>query len=479
MPVVVKRPTTDAQARHKNEAASEGSTAQRPWLSPAGRIAAGKALRDRTPRVEHAGWRAPARRFDPIEILHAADATRLPELVPLRYGRMLTSPFTFYRGSAAVMAADLAHTPATGIRVQACGDAHLMNFGGFATPERRLIFDINDLDETLPAPWEWDLKRLVASLVLAARANGLRDGDGRDAAVAAARSYRTHMRTFTDMDVLDIWYARIDDSDFLALLPKDLKAVASRRIAKAMSRSSSELVFPKLVEVVGETPRIHDAPPTIFHQEESNSAGYMDILKHGLTKYRETLPEDRRALLDRYRLVDAAVKVVGIGSVGTLCMVALMMSVAEHPLFLQFKQANASVLELYAGKSAYNHHGERVVKGQRLMQPASDMFLGWTTGAKGQHFYVRQLRDVKLSALVETFDAETLSIYGQACAWALARAHAKAGDPWMISGYLGKQDVFDEAMGKFALAYADQAERDHAAMKAAVRAGIIEVQPER
>jgi hypothetical protein len=392
---------------------------------------------------------------------------------------MLQSPFTFYRGSAGVMAADLARTPVTGIHVQVCGDCHLMNFGGFATPERRLLFDINDLDETLPAPWEWDVKRLVASIVLAARANGLSEAQGCDAARACARSYRLKMRDFAAMDVLDVWYARLDDSDFLAMVPQARKVVVRKRIAKATAASSSELVFPKLVEQAGGQPRIHDAPPTIFHADASRAAGDIDVIRATFAGYRETLDEDRRVLLDRYRLVDAAVKVVGIGSVGTVCMVALMMSVADNPLFLQFKQANASVLEAYAGKSAYPNHGQRVVMGQRLMQPASDLFLGWVIGPEGGHFYIRQLRDVKLSPPVETYDAEMLSIYGEACGWVLARAHAKAGDPWAISGYLGrKSDEFEQAMGKFALVYADQAERDHAALRAAVRAGIVEVQLE-
>jgi uncharacterized protein (DUF2252 family) len=447
-------------------------------IKPADRRAHGKRLRDTAPRDAHAAWRGHAERADPIEILHAADATRQPDLVPLRYGRMLQSPFTFYRGSAGVMAADLARTPVSGIHAQVCGDCHLMNFGGFATPERRLIFDINDLDETLPAPWEWDVKRLVASFVLAARANGLSDANGRDAAVACARSYRRKMRDFAAMDVLDVWYARLDDADFLAMLPQDRKAVLKKRIAKATAASSSELVFPKLVEQAGTQARIHDTPPTLFHSEASRAAGDMDMLREALAKYRETLADDRRVLLDRYRLVDAAIKVVGIGSVGTLCMVALMMSVADSPLFLQVKQANASVLEAYAGKSVYAQHGERVVQGQRLMQPASDLFLGWVIGPEGRHFYIRQLRDVKLSPLVETYDAQMLSIYGEACGWVLARAHAKAGDPWAITGYLGKNGQFDEAMGKFALAYADQAECDHASLKAAVRAGIVEVQLE-
>jgi uncharacterized protein (DUF2252 family) len=443
------------------------------------RSAMGRGLRERAARDAHAVWRPSARRADPVDILHAADATRHAQLVPLRYGRMLQSPFTFYRGSAAVMAADLALTPATGIHVQACGDCHLMNFGGFATPERRLIFDINDLDETLPAPWEWDVKRLVASFVLAARSNGLSDRVGRDAAIACSRSYRSQMRAFADLDVLEIWYARLDDKAFLAMLPESRKAALKKRVAKATAQPSSELVFPKLAQESGDRLRIRDTPPTIFHPDEAHRAGHDEMLRNVFGKYRETLPEDRRALIDRYQVMDAAIKVVGIGSVGTLCWVALFRSIAGHPFFLQVKEANASVLEAFAGKSAFPHHGRRVVIGQRLMQPASDMFLGWATGPKGRHFYVRQLRDVKLSPLVETYDAEMLTIYGRACGWVLARAHAKAGDPWMIGGYLGKQDEFDEAMGRFAVAYADQAERDYNALKRAVRAGKIKVQLER
>ena len=314
-------------------------------MPPAERRDVGKKLRDTVPRNAHAIWRAPAGRTDPLAILRAADKTRQPDLVPLRYGRMLQTPFTFYRGSAGVMAADLAGTPVTGIHVQACGDAHLMNFGGFATPERRLIFDVNDLDETLPAPWEWDVKRLVASFVLAARANGLSDRDGRNAAIACARSYRNQMRAFSDMDVLETWYSRLDEADYLAMLPQHQKSVLRKRIAKATAQMSSELVFPKLVEQDGGQSRIRDTPPTIFHAEESQSADYMAMCRDILAKYRGTLAEDRRVLFDRYRLVDVAIKVVGIGSVGTLCMVALMMSIADHPFFLQVKEANASVLE--------------------------------------------------------------------------------------------------------------------------------------
>jgi uncharacterized protein (DUF2252 family) len=448
-------------------------------MSPDDRRAAGKALRDTVRRRDHAAWRAHAGRTDPLSILRAADKNRQQDLVPLRYGRMLQTPFTFYRGSAGVMAADLAGTPATGIHVQVCGDAHLLNFGGFATPERRLIFGVNDLDETLPAPWEWDLKRLAASFVLAARSNGLSDANGRDAAVACARSYRLTMGDFSNQDVLETWYARLEEKQFLQMLPPTQKRVAQKRLAKATARSSAELVYPKLVTEDDRGARIRENPPTLFHAPESHADGYLDLMRHVLAEYRQTLSEDRRVLFDRYQLVDVAIKVVGIGSVGTLCMIGLMMSIAGHPFFLQVKEANASVPEAYAGKSAYPHHGERVVQGQRLMQPASDLFLGWATGPKGRHFYMRQLRDVKLSPLVETYDAEMLSIYARACGWVLSRAHAKAGDPWMISGYLGANDEFDDAMGKFALAYADQAERDHAALQRAVRAGTIEVQMER
>jgi hypothetical protein len=447
--------------------------------TPVQRNAAGKALRDQVPRGSHAAWKLAAGRDDAIALLQSADESRVPELVPIRYGRMLRTPFTFYRGSAAIMARDLAGTPATGIHVQACGDAHLMNFGGFATPERRLVFDINDLDETLPAPWEWDVKRLAASFVLAARSNGLSDDTGREAAMACAKSYRKRMRDYAGMDVLDVWYARIDSDDVLEMLPEERRAVLEKRIAKVTGTSSSELIFPKLVEETGGQPRIRDQPPLLYHWNGDGHHEYMEVISEALLVYRETLAEDRRVLFDRYQLADGAMKVVGIGSVGTFCMVLLLTSIAGDPLFLQVKQANASALEPYAGASAYTHHGQRVVMGQRLMQPASDIFLGWVTGRGKRDFYLRQLRDAKLSPLVETFDAEMLEIYGELCGWALARAHAKAGDPWTIGGYLGGSDKFDEAMGGFALAYADQAERDHAALKAAVRAGTVAVEMER
>ncbi|CAH0216887.1 DUF2252 domain-containing protein [Roseomonas sp. CECT 9278] len=439
------------------------------------RFAAGKALRDAVPRSSQAPWKRPADRPDPIALLQQSDPDRLPELVPIRYGRMLQSPFAFYRGSAAIMASDLAKSPSTGLRVQACGDCHLMNFGGFASPERNVLFDINDFDETLPAPWEWDVKRLVASMVLAARANGLSDKDGRAAAVAASRSYRKRLRDFAGMQPLDVWYARITAEDVAEAAPPEVADRLRARVAKAMDGSSSEYDFPRLAGVVGGRTTIRDAPPLIFHPDIARTPEFNDTLDQVFAAYRATLSDDRRVLLDRYRIVDAAIKVVGVGSVGRRCWIVLMMSAANEPLFLQVKEAVPSVLEPHAGASAYAHHGQRVVMGQRLMQPASDLFLGWVTAPNGRQFYFRQLRDAKIKPLVETFDDAMMETYGKLCGWSLARAHARSAEVAGIAGYLGSGDQFDEAMGDFALAYADQAERDHAALKAAVRKGSVAV----
>lgn len=449
-------------------------------LSAAERLAAGNAIRDIVPRSAHGIWKRDKNRVDPIAILRASDEGRMENLIPIRYGRMLQTPFTFYRGSAAVMAADLAATPSTGVRVQACGDCHLLNFGGFATPERHIVFDINDFDETLPAPWEWDVKRLVASFVLAARNNGLGEANARELAVACAWSYRKRMLELAEMDPLEVWYSRMEAADLLGLIPdKAAKKRAEDRIEKAKSRTS-DIEYPELAEMTHGHIRIKNAPPLIFHPDDMSADEFQAALASTLESYRESLSDDRRALLDHYRLVDGAVKVVGIGSVGTMCLVILMMSASNQPLFLQWKEARESVLEPYAGKSAYAHHGQRVVMGQRLTQPASDVFLGWLTGSgkARRHAYVRQLRDAKIRPLVETMDVELLQVYAKACGWVLARAHAKAGDALTISGYLGSQGNFDEAMGEFAIAYADQTERDHAALKAAVRAGKIQVQME-
>lgn len=443
--------------------------------SPEELTSAGKALRQRVSIATHGAWKPQKALRDPVSLLRAADADRLPELVPIRYGRMLPSAFTFYRGSAAVMAADLADTPTIGVNVQTCGDCHLKNFGGFATPERNVVFDINDFDETLPAPWEWDIKRLAASFVLAVRANGLHEDVARQTALACAKSYRKTVRRFSKCDPLDIWYARFSSDDFLSLVPDaDTRDRLEHRIEKAAAKRGSEVDYPKLAEAVGGEVHIRDNPPLIFHPEVARTAGFRSAAEEILKNYRATLADDRRLLFDHYRFVDAAIKVVGIGSVGTRCWIALLMSPLNDPLFLQIKQANASVLERYAGNSAYPHHGQRVVMGQRLMQAASDIFLGWTTAPAGD-FYVRQLRDAKIGPLVETFDAPSFLMFADACGWNLARAHAKSGNVWTISGYLGKSDEFDEAIAAFSCTYADLAERDHAELKKAVKAGKVEV----
>lgn len=433
-------------------------------------IVAGKALRDRVPLTMHADPDFASGR-DPLGILHQADADRLPELVPIRYGRMLRSPLAFFRGSAAVMAADLSRAPSTGLNVQACGDCHLKNFGGFATPERNIVFDINDFDETLLAPWEWDVKRLATSFVLAVRENGLPTAAARAVTVTCVRAYHEGIREFSQLDPLAVWYAKMSMEDFLASFPARARLGTARQIAKT-ARDGSKVDFPKLAESVDGQFRIRDSPPLIFHPEIASVADFSRV-EEVLAQYRQSLPDDRRGLFDRYRFVDAAIKVVGIGSVGTRCWVVLFMSSANEPLFLQFKQAYASVLEPFAGVSAYAHHGQRVVMGQRQMQAASDIFLGWTSGPNGE-FYVRQLRDAKIRLSVEAFDEPLFNAYAHACGWSLARAHAKSGNAWMMRGYLGKSDAFEEAMVRFAFAYADQTERDHQTLKEAVAAGMIE-----
>jgi len=471
---LVKRRKTAPAAPKKDEPPSHPYRTDRPRGRPLDQVLqAGKLLRDKVPRSEHCNWRR-SEDTDLIKSLRAADQGRLPDLVPIRYGRMLASPFAFYRGAAATMASDLADTPATGLRVQACGDCHLVNFGGFATPERNILFDINDFDETLPAPWEWDVKRLVASFVLAARAANLSEQDGREAAVCCARSYRERIREFAHMHPLDVWYARVGEEDFLDLLPPTMRKQVKERILKeTKKKNGSAAEFPKLADMVGGRVGIRDAPPLIFHPEISHTPNFRSMAELILAHYRETLYEDRRTLLDDYHFVDAAIKVVGVGSVGRRCWIVLMMSASNDPMFLQFKEAVASVLEPFAGKSIYPHHGQRVVAGQRLMQPASDMFLGWVTAENGVQFYVRQLRDGKIKPLVETYSAQTMCHYAEACGWVLARAHAKGGDEASIAGYLGGSDQFDKAMGAFAVSYADQVEHDHAALKAAVRRGEI------
>jgi uncharacterized protein (DUF2252 family) len=389
---------------------------------------------------------------------------------------MMQSPFAFYRGTAAIMAADLAVTPTPGIRAQVCGDCHLMNFGGFGTPERRIIFDINDFDETLPAPWEWDLKRLAVSFVLAGRHNGFKEAESRKAALRCVQSYHERMHSYADMGALEMWYQRMDNMVEL-IKSRKWKKIVQKQIAKASTRTVVEYDFPKLASVKDGTILIKDNPPLIFHPREVGTAEYDRLVKDAFHCYRETLPDDLKTLLDRFEVKDVAVKVVGVGSVGTRCAILLIMTSDNEPLFLQVKEAHESVLEPYAGKSVYSNYGQRVVAGQRLMQAASDMFLGWTEQL-GRHFYVRQLRDIKIEPLVEIFDSGALADYGEWCGWALARAHAKSGDAATISGYLGNSSRFDDAVSNFAVAYADQNDRDYQALLKAIRAGKIAVRQE-
>lgn len=437
--------------------------------------AAGKALRDKCLRASHAEWNPPRNRPDPVSVVLKTDKGRLSHLLPLRHGRMVLSPFTFYRGSAFAMAQDLAGTPSTGVRVQCGGDSHLVNFRGLATAERQVIFALNDLDETLPAPWEWDLKRLAASIVVACRDNGLSESVARDAVLGCVRSYRERMAEFSQMKVLDLWYFAVD----INMLISGIKDPALRRraikgLAKARESSTSEGYFPKLVDAAGGATHFRDQLPAIFHFEGHSPGEVHWEVRQAFNRYSETLLSSHRMLLDHYEMVDAAIKVVGVGSVGTVCFMLLLMARGRDPLILQIKQARASVLEGFAGKSVYPNHGQRVVNGLRLMQPSSDIFLGWTEGRRGRHFYFRQLRDVKIKFAVETFDAAKMSLFTQWCGYSLALSHARSGEPAVISGYLGKSDVFDKAVAAFAVAYADQNESDHAALDRAIRGGKIE-----
>ncbi len=451
------------------------ATREPEFLSPAERRAKGKELRDTVSRRSQGEWKRPKDRRDPIEVLQQSNVGRVPHLIPIRFGRMMQSPFAFYRGSAAMMAADLSSTPASGIRVQVCGDAHLSNFGGFATPERRVIFDINDFDETLPGPWEWDVKRLAASFVLAGRHIGINESDSNRAVMAAARSYREHMADYAQMRALEVWYDAIDIDRFLAEMEtEETRQRVEERLKKVRAKNTPEFLFPKFVRHVGGTPKIADDLPLIYHPTADIAPGLESGYKKGFASYRESLAEHVRVLFDRYQFCDLAAKVVGIGSVGTLCTVALVMASDDDPIFLQVKEASASVLEPYVGKSLHGNHGQRVVAGQRLMQAASDLFLGWGTGENGRDFYVRQLRDMKTTAIIEDFSATDLRVYGRVCGWALARAHARSGDAAMISGYMGSSETFDDAMCEFAVEYADQTERDHKAFVKAVREGRIQ-----
>jgi len=443
-------------------------------------IARGEALRKKCARRSHAAWKAPADRPHPVQLVEQGNQGRIPQLIPIRHGRMLQSPFTYYRGAALAMAVDLANLPTTGVRVQACGDAHLGNFRVFATPERRTIFDIHDLDETLPAPWEWDVKRLAASFVIAARNNGLSEKRAREATLTCVRSYREHMIEFSQMRALDVWYHSLDADKLVDQIEDaEIRGRAKKRLVRAKALTALEYDFPKLADWASESPTIRDNPPLIYHWHEKGAEDFEAAVHEAIAQYRNSLPDDRRVLLDRYEFKDLTIKVVGVGSVGTVCGIVLAMAGERDPLFLQVKQAGESVLEPYAGKSVYANHGERVVQGHRLMQSASDVFLGWTEGRQGRHYYIRQLRDAKIKFAIETFGSAEMMLFAECCGWTLARAHARSGEPALIAGYLGESDAFDRAIADFSVAYADQSEKDHEALTKAVRAGKLEAVIER
>jgi uncharacterized protein (DUF2252 family) len=440
------------------------------------RKARGSALRAAVPLKSHAGWSVPADRPDPLDLLHQADEGRRPELIPIRYGRMSKTPFTFFRGSAAVMASDLSSTPNTRVKVQACGDCHALNFGAFATPERNVVFDLNDFDETLPGPWEWDLKRLVVSLVLIARDNGLKRKVESEVVEAAVSTYRMKMQEYARMPILDIWYDKIDWQKVVADAPDErTKETLESQLEKAQRQTIKYHYFPKLVQQKDGKFVIKDNPPLIYHLP--NHSEFSELMIKGLELYKTSLQDDKQRLFDRYNLHDLAIKVVGVGSVGTTCAIALYLGPDDDPLFLQIKEARASVLEPYCGKSTFENRGQRVVAGQRIIQSASDIFLGWMSLDDGRDFYVRQLRDTKVKLNTEDWGNKQLVSMGELTGAVLARAHARSGDSAVISGYMGETDEFDLALADFAISYCNQVEKDHASLVAAIKSGRIKADP--
>ncbi|GAA4711582.1 DUF2252 domain-containing protein [Phytohabitans rumicis] len=464
---------------------SQGPVAQAELVSRADRVARGKDARALTPLASHAEF-TPGRSRDPVGLLLEQGASRVPELVPVRHGRMLVSPFTYYRGAALPMTADLAVTPVSGLRVQLCGDAHLSNFGAFASPERRLVFDINDFDETLPGPFEWDVKRLAASFAVAGRQNGFGAKTRRPIVTTVAESYRTAMRGFAKQSMMQVWYSHLDVEEALAGIRSQLKAKRFKAIEKMLAAAhthDSMQALSKLTTVVDGQARIISRPPTIVPIEEVFSdvqtGEIYELLRAVLGKYRRTLQADRRHLLEQFTLVQVARKVVGVGSVGQRAWIVLMEADGgTEPLFLQAKEAQPSVLAAYCGRSKHHNQGERVVTGQRLMQTVSDIFLGWThnLGASGtdRDFYVRQLRDWKFSVPIEQMVPKGMTIYARMCGWTLARAHARSGDRIALAAYLGRSNTFDQAIADFAEAYADQNERDYTAFQDAAKDGRVE-----
>ena len=461
-------------------------------MTPAERAARGKEARAEVPRESHAAFDPGPGRADPLALLEEQAKSRVPELVPIRWGRMMVSPFTYYRGAALPMASDLSRTPVSGLAVQACGDAHLSNFGVFASADRLLVFDVNDFDETTPGPWEWDVKRLAASMEVAARGNGFGGKDRREIVTATVTSYREAMRTFAKMTNLDVWYTHADLDQLKAQFNSQMKARQRKQVdkgmAKARTRDSMQEVA-KLTRLVDGRPRIIADPPLIVPitdllPKQMDQETFAEQIQDLLAKYQRTLETDRRYLLEEYEYADMARKVVGVGSVGTRCWIVLMLGRDESdPLFLQVKEAEASVLSRFVGASKYANMGQRVVAGQRLMQASSDIFLGWQRAEAGldgkqRDFYVRQLRDWKYSIAIEDLVPRGMRIYAQACGWTLARAHARSGDRIAIAAYLGSSDVFDKAITQFASAYADQNERDHKELVDAVASGRLTAEPD-
>ena len=492
----MRDPQQDAQVPMKLGRAEPGDVATAfspklnavPHFSPAERVARGRAARVELPRSVHAGWEPAPLRRNPVELLEEQARTRLPELIPIRYGRMLESPFAFYRGGASLMAADLAVGPRTGLHAQLCGDAHLSNFGVFASPDRRLVFSINDFDETLPGPFEWDVKRLAASFAVAGREFGYDEAARRAMVTETVREYRQAMANFATMRMVDVWYTRLDVANIIArfssrVSPKKAKRLQSE-IAPTRTKDSIRALAKLCTSVDGEL-RLVGHPPLVTPIEsvlpDVEKEHLEDTVQQMIGTYARSLPHDRRTLLESYRYVHAARKVVGVGSVGTRAWILLLLGRDESdPLFLQFKEAQASVLEPFLGRSEFDQHGQRVVEGQRMMQAASDILLGWervvTIDGQTRDFYIRQLWDAKASAEIELMDAAGLAAYGRVCGWTLARAHARSGDRIAIAAYLGSGDSFDRAMASFAETYADQNERDYGALRDAVVSGVVVAQ---
>jgi uncharacterized protein (DUF2252 family) len=441
-------------------------------ITKAERLQQGKALRENCSRSMHGKYEPRSSSIDPIKLLEDTNIDRIPGLVAIRYQRMSESAFKFFRGAAIIQARDLKNSHVSGINVQLCGDCHLMNFGGFASAERTLVFDINDFDETFPGPWEWDIKRLVVSLELAARELDFSKNVAENVVRAAVSSYRERMLEFAEQTVLQRWYTQISVENLLEFFKKDKQMI--ERLKKAQPRAlskTSEAIFPKLAESEKGNAKIKEDPPLIYHVQN------MDINKLAQTSledYKKSLQTDRRHLLERFHFQDAAVKVVGVGSVGLRCYVSLFLADEGDPLFLQVKEARRSVLEPSNDKSLFEHQGHRIVHGQHLLQASSDIFLGWYRNFAGRDFYVRQLRDMKISAEIETFNSRVLTAYATICGWALARAHAKAGEVEMIAGYLGTKEKFDDALVPYAISYADQVERDFKVFKAAINSGRLQ-----